>query len=210
MANFNKVVLCGNLTADPELRQIGQDNQVCKLRLALNRRYRTAAGEDREDVCYVDVDVWGRQAQSCGQYLRKGRGVLVEGRLKMDQWDDRATGQKRSRLSVYGENVQFLPGRDGAQQGGAGGGGYAPPQQQQGGYAAPAQQAAAAPQQQGPGNWGTPPPPAQAAYQAPQSQPAPQAVPPPPQSAPPPSTSTFVPNEAHPPFPDESDDDLPF
>jgi len=106
MADLNKVFLCGNLTRDPEVRHIPSGSAVATLSLAINRRYRDNTGKDREEVVYVDVTVWERQAENCGQYLTKGSPVLVEGRLKLDQWEK--DGKKQSKLSVVGERVQFL------------------------------------------------------------------------------------------------------
>ena len=110
MADMNKVFLVGNLTRDPEMRYTPGGSAICQLGLAINRKYTTRDGQDQEEVCFVDCDVWGRQAESCGQYLRKGSPVLIEGRLKYDAWDDRETGKKRSRLTVTAERVQFLSG----------------------------------------------------------------------------------------------------
>jgi len=98
------------VTRDLELRHTGGGGAVCTLGVAVNRRYTTAQGEEREEVCFVDVEVWGRQAESCASYLSKGSPVFVEGRLRLDQWDDRDTGAKRSRLLVSAERVQFLSG----------------------------------------------------------------------------------------------------
>jgi single-strand DNA-binding protein len=108
MATFNKVVLVGNLTRDPELRYTPKGTAVAKLGLAVNRTWTNESGEKKEDVTFVDVDVFGRTAENAGQYLKKGRPVMVEGRLKLDQWDDKQTGQKKSKLGVVGENIQFL------------------------------------------------------------------------------------------------------
>ena len=108
MPGLNKVILLGNLTRDPELRSTGRGSAVCALGLAVNRRFTMANGEAREETCFVDIDVWGAQAQSCAGYLRKGAQALVEGRLRLDQWQDRNTGQQRSRLKVTAERVQFL------------------------------------------------------------------------------------------------------
>ena len=108
-ASLNKVFMMGNLTRDPELRQAG-GQQICGFGIALNRTYQTARGETREDVCYVDVEAWGRTADIVSQYARKGSPLFVEGRLRYDQWDDRETGKKRSRLTVTAENVQLLGG----------------------------------------------------------------------------------------------------
>lgn len=108
MSSFNKVILVGNLTRDPELRYTPSGTAVAKLSLAVNRSWRSQSGEDREEVAFVDVDAFGKQAETLGQYLKKGRPVLIEGRLKMDQWEDKQTGQKRSRLGVVLETFQFL------------------------------------------------------------------------------------------------------
>ena len=108
MASFNKVILVGNLTRDPELRYTPKGTAIAKIGLAVNRVWRNEAGETKEEVTFVDVDVFGRTAENVGQYMRKGRPILVEGRLRLDQWDDKQTGQKRSRLGVVAETVQFL------------------------------------------------------------------------------------------------------
>jgi len=121
MANFNKVILMGNLTRDPELRYTPKGTAIAKLGLAINRYWTTETGEKKEEVTFVDVDVFGRTAENCGQFLRKGRPVLVEGRLRYEQWDDKQTGQKRSRLGVVAETVQFLGSPAGGTEGGAAG-----------------------------------------------------------------------------------------
>src|SRR3954470_12501687 len=108
MASFNKVILVGNLTRDPELRYTPKGTAVAKLGLAVNRNWTSESGEKKEEVTFVDVDVFGRTAENVGQYMRKGRPLLVEGRLRLDQWDDKQTGQKRSKLGVVAETVQFL------------------------------------------------------------------------------------------------------
>jgi single-strand DNA-binding protein len=108
MANFNKVILVGNLTRDPELRYTPKGTAVAKIGMAINRTWRTESGESREEVTFVDVEAFGRQAETIGQYLKKGRPVMVEGRLKYDTWEDKQTSQKRSRLSVVLESFQFL------------------------------------------------------------------------------------------------------
>ena len=137
MASVNKVMLLGNLTRDPEIRYTPKGTAVTDLGMAINRIRTGDNGERIEEVTYVDVTLWGRTAELAGQYLAKGRSVFIEGRLQLDQWDDKATGQKRSRLRVVGENMQFIGG-----QGQGGGGGNAqggggqqqqsrPPQQQQ-------------------------------------------------------------------------------
>ena len=108
MANFNKVILAGNLTRDPELRYTPKGLAIAKIGLAINRSWKAETGEAKEEVTFVDIDAFGKQAETIGQYLKKGRPVLVEGRLRLDQWDDKQTGQKRSRLGVVLENFQFL------------------------------------------------------------------------------------------------------
>jgi single-strand DNA-binding protein len=108
MASFNKVILAGNLTRDPELRYTPKGTAVAKLGLAVNRTWRNEAGETKEEVTFVDVDAFGRQAEVLAQYLKKGRPVLVEGRLRLEQWEDKNTQQKRSRLGVVLESFSFL------------------------------------------------------------------------------------------------------
>jgi single-strand DNA-binding protein len=108
MATFNKVILVGNLTRDPELRYTPKGTAIAKIGLAVNRRWTTETGEQREEVTFIDIDAFGKQAETIGQYLKKGRPLLVEGRLRLDQWDDKQTGQKRSKLGVILESFQFL------------------------------------------------------------------------------------------------------
>ncbi len=122
MASFNKVILVGNLTRDPELRYTPKGMAIAKFGIAVNRVWTNEAGEKKEEVTFVDVDVFGRTAENVGQYMRKGRPILVEGRLRLEQWDDKQTGQKRSKLGVVGDTVQFL----GSPTGGGGEGGGAP------------------------------------------------------------------------------------
>ena len=119
MANFNKVILAGNLTRDPELRYTPKGTAVAKLGLALNRSWTTESGEKREEVTFVDVDAFGKQAEVIAQYLRKGRSLLVEGRLKLDQWDDKQTGAKKSKLGVVLESFSFLDSGNRTAEGGA-------------------------------------------------------------------------------------------
>lgn len=118
MANFNKVMLMGNLTRDPELRYTPQGTAVVKLGMAVNRRWKSKAGEQKEEVCYVNIEAWDKQAELCNQYLHKGSSLFVEGRLKFRSWDDKNTGQKRSTLEVLAERVQFLgqPGQQHKQE----------------------------------------------------------------------------------------------
>jgi len=108
MASYNRVILIGNVTRDLELRYTPQGQAVMDIGLAVNRTYKTAAAETREETAFVDIVVWGRQAETCHQYLSKGSPLFVEGRLQYETWDDRATGQKRSRLRVVAERTQFL------------------------------------------------------------------------------------------------------
>ena len=110
MAGYNRVVMVGNLTRDPELKQLNSGQAVCRLGLASNRQFKNRqTNETVQEVCFVDVDVWGAQAESCKQYLEKGRQVLVEGRLKLDTWQD-AEGNTRSKHSITAERVVFLSG----------------------------------------------------------------------------------------------------
>jgi single-strand DNA-binding protein len=125
MANFNKVILLGNLTRDPEVRYTQGGQAVAKLGMAVNRTF-TVNGERRENTCFVDLTAWGKQAETLGQYAQKGRALLIEGRLEYSQWDDKQSGQKRSKLEVVIENFQFVGAREGAGAAGGGGGGGAP------------------------------------------------------------------------------------
>jgi len=111
MANPNKVLLLGNVTRDPEVRYTPKGSAVCDLGVAVNRAYTTDSGEKREEVTFVDVTLWGRTAEVASEYLKKGRPVFIEGRLQMDTWDDKQTGQKRTRLRVVADNMQLLGGR---------------------------------------------------------------------------------------------------
>ena len=114
MANLNKVMLIGNLTRDPELKYTPGNQAVCEIGLAVNRKYRTKDGEDREETTFVDCEAWGKQAEVLKQYMTKGKPLFIEGRLKLDTWEDK-DGGKRSKMRVVIENFQFL--------GSAGGGG---------------------------------------------------------------------------------------
>src|SRR4030081_289039 len=111
MASFNKVILLGNLTRDPEIRYTPKGSAVCDLGLAVNRVYTLDSGEKREEVTYVDVVLWARLAEIAGEYLKKGRPVFIEGRLQLDTWDDTQSGQKRRKLRVIGETMQLLGSR---------------------------------------------------------------------------------------------------
>jgi len=110
MVSLNKVLLIGNLTRDPELKSTSSGRKVCELRLAVNRRYRTAKGEDRDETCYIDVRVWDRQGELCKEHLQKGMSVFVEGRLVFETWE-RKDGGRGSRHSVLAERIQFLDRR---------------------------------------------------------------------------------------------------
>jgi len=107
MASYNKVLLMGNLTKDPELRYTPQGTAVANLRLAVNRKYRTKDQELKEEVCFITAVVWNKQAETCNQYLHKGSSVFVEGRLQSRSWEDN-TGAKRSVIEVRAERVQFM------------------------------------------------------------------------------------------------------
>jgi len=109
--NFNKVIIAGNLTRDPELKYTPKGTAVAKIGLAVNRTWTTETGEKKEEVTFVDVDTFGRTAENVAKYMSKGRSMLVEGRLKLDQWEDKQSGQKRSRLGVIAESVQFVGGK---------------------------------------------------------------------------------------------------
>ena len=145
MASFNKVILIGNLTRDPEVRYISSGSAVTEISLAVNHSwYDKQSNSRKEEVTFVEVTLWGRTAEVAGEYLSKGRPVLIEGRLKLDQWEDKESGKKRSKLHVVGENMTMLGSKNdggggGGNRGGGGGGGR---QQQGGGYQ----------QQQGGGN----------------------------------------------------------
>lgn len=123
MANLNKVMLIGNLVRDPELRYTPGGAAVCEFSVAINNTWTSKTGEKKEEVTYLDITAWARQAEICAEYLKKGRPVFVEGRLKQDRWEDKQTGQKRSKITVTAERVQFLGGPGG---GGAGRGEPAP------------------------------------------------------------------------------------
>ena len=109
MAGYNKVILIGNLTRDPELRYTPKGVAIAKIGLAVNRAWRDAtSGELKEEVTFVDIDAFGKQAETIGQYLKKGSPLMVEGRLRLDSWEDKQTNQKRSKLGVVLESFQFL------------------------------------------------------------------------------------------------------
>ena len=113
----------GNITRDPEVRYTPKGTAVTDISLAINRSFNSDDGERREETTFVDITFWGRQAEVIGEYMKKGRPLYVEGRLQLDSWEDKTTGQQRSRLKVVGENFQFLGGREEGGGGGSGGGG---------------------------------------------------------------------------------------
>lgn len=119
MANLNKVMLIGNLTRDPELRVTPKGTAICTFSLAVNRKFKDESGGEREEVTYVDIEAWGKAGENISKYCTKGRPLFVEGRLRLDQWEDKNTKEKRSRMKVVCENFQFL----GSGRGEGGGGG---------------------------------------------------------------------------------------
>jgi len=120
MANFNKVILAGNLTRDPELRYTPKGTAVARITLAVNRKWKSETGELKEEVTFVDVDAFGKTAETIGQYLKKGRPILIEGRLRYETWEDKQTKQKKSKLGVVLENFQFLDSGGGRGESGSG------------------------------------------------------------------------------------------
>jgi single-strand DNA-binding protein len=123
MAYLNKVFLIGNLTRDPELRVTPKGTAICQFGIAVNRQFKDESGATRDETTFVDIEAWGKQGELVAKYLSKGSLAMVEGRLKLDQWEDKTSGQKRSKLKVVLDNVQFLSSRG---SGGGGGGSSAP------------------------------------------------------------------------------------
>ena len=184
MASFNKVLLMGNLTRDPQLKYLPSQTAVVEFGVACNRKFRTANGEDKEEVTFVDVTSFGKQAEVINQYFQKGKPIFIEGRLKFDSWEDKQGGGKRSKLTVVIENFQFVGGRDGGGEGGGGGG--------RGGY------------DQGGGGGG-------GGYE--EDAPPRRAGPPAQRGGPPPQRGPQRPPPQEPPFSEEQqfkDDDIPF
>ena len=124
MPNLNKVMLMGNLTRDPEIKYTPKGTAIANFGIAVNRTYTPEGGEKREEVTFIDLEAFGRTAEVIGEYLKKGRPIFIEGRLKLDQWDDKTTGKKTSKLRVVVESFEFLGSREGG--GGGEGGGGAP------------------------------------------------------------------------------------
>lgn len=120
MPSLNKVLLMGNLTRDPELRTTPKGTPICQFSLAINRGFKTESGESREEVTYVDVEAWGKQGETIAKYVTKGRPLYVEGRLRLDQWEDKETKEKRTRMKVVLEHFQFLGDGRAANGGGSG------------------------------------------------------------------------------------------
>jgi single-strand DNA-binding protein len=123
MANVNRVILIGNLTRDPQLKYLPSQTAVAEFGLAINHKFKTASGEQRDEVCFIECTAFGKAGELINQYCQKGRQLYVEGRLKFDTWEDKNGGGKRSKHVVVVDNFQFLGSRDGAPGGGPGGGG---------------------------------------------------------------------------------------
>ena len=140
MPNLNKVMLMGNLTRDPEIKYTPKGTAIANFGIAVNRTYTPEGGEKREEVTFIDLEAWGRTAEVIGEYFKKGRPIFIEGRLKLDQWDDKQTGKKMSKLRVVVDTFEFLGSREGGPAG-AGGGAPAP----EGQSAPPARRAPSAP-----------------------------------------------------------------
>ena len=122
MPNLNKVMLMGNLTRDPEIKYTPKGTAIANFGMAINRNYSTEGGEKREEVTFIDIEAFGRTAEIIGEYFKKGRPIFIEGRLKLDTWDDKQTGQKKSKLRVVADSFEFLGSREGGPGGGGGGG----------------------------------------------------------------------------------------
>ncbi|MFT3782790.1 MAG: single-stranded DNA-binding protein [Nibricoccus sp.] len=125
MAYLNKVFLIGNLTRDPELRVTPKGTAICQFGLAVNRQFKDESGQNRDETTFVDIEAWGKQGELVAKYLTKGSPAMVEGRLKLDQWEDKQSGQKRSKLKVVLDNVQFLSSGGGSGSGSRGNAGGA-------------------------------------------------------------------------------------
>ena len=149
MANVNKVILIGNVTRDPEVKFTSKGSAVTDIGLAINRNYTLDNGEKREETTFVDVELWGRLVEIAGEYAKKGRPIYIEGRLRMDTWEDKASGQKRSRMKVVGENLQLLGSRtEGSAPRSSSGGGSGGGEQENYESSAPRRPTAPAPQRQ--------------------------------------------------------------
>ena len=122
MPNLNKVMLMGNLTRDPEIKYTPKGTAIANFGIAINRVFTPEGGEKREEVTFIDLEAWGRTAEVIGEYFKKGKPIFIEGRLKLDSWDDKTTGKKMSKLRVVVESFEFLGSREGGGGGGEGGG----------------------------------------------------------------------------------------
>ena len=140
MPNLNRVMLMGNLTRDPEIKYTPKGTAIANFGIAINRVFTPEGGEKREEVTFIDLEAWGRTAEVIGEYFKKGKPIYVEGRLKLDQWDDKTTGKKMSKLRVVVESFEFLGSREGGPGGGGGGG-------EEGGSQSAAPRSSAPPQQ---------------------------------------------------------------
>ena len=127
MSSFNKVILMGNFTRDPELRQTQSGTSVCRFSIAVNRSYNSQDGSTRDETCFVEVDSFGRTAENIAKFFSKGRPILIEGRLRQDSWEDKQTGQRRTKLLVVLERFEFVGSSRDQQNGGYDGGDYSPP-----------------------------------------------------------------------------------
>jgi single-strand DNA-binding protein len=156
MASFNRVILLGNLTRDPQLKYLPSQTAVAEFGLAMNRKFRTQQGEDREEVTFVDCAAFAKTGELINQYFTKGKPIFIEGRLKYDSWEDKQGGGKRSKLTVVVENFQFVGGRDGAGGGGGGGGGPSYDDADTGGGGSPPPQQRRPMQNRGPQQGGSP------------------------------------------------------
>ncbi len=145
MANLNRVLLIGNLTRDPELRVTPKGTAICQFGLAISRSFKDESGQTREEATFVDIEAWGKQGELIAKYCTKGRPLFVEGRLRFDQWEDKQSGQKRSKLKVVLENFQFLGGREGGAPGSGGQSAGHSEDADQGGYDQQPQQRSAPP-----------------------------------------------------------------
>lgn len=130
MANFNKVILMGNLTRDVEVRHTAGNSAVANFGLAMNRRWKTPEGEQRDETTFVDCEAWNKTGEMIGQFFGKGRPILVEGRLKMDTWQDKESGANRTKLKVVVENFHFVDSKQGGEGGGGGARSFTPRQSQ--------------------------------------------------------------------------------
>ena len=112
MPDLNRVIIAGRLTRDPELKYIPSGTAVCELGMAVSRKYRTKDGEQREDTLFINVETWAKTAEFCGEYLKKGAPIIVEGSLKMDSWEDKTSGQKRTAIKVRADRIQQMSWED--------------------------------------------------------------------------------------------------